>query len=378
MSVRQQHQVSAPPEPETTPRQPDSSEDMAYQARILPEVSRTFALTIPELPSELTNVVGNAYLLCRLADTIEDDPGMESDAKSAHMSEFLAVLQGQAPAEEFSRRLLAELSPATPAAERDLVANTATVVRITYTFSSAQRKAMFRCVTTMGSGMPEFQQHKTLDGLPGLVELDRYCYYVAGIVGEMLTDLFCDYCEELQPHRDEMMSLSVCFGQGLQMTNILKDIWEDRASGTCWLPRDRFGNSGGELASAMLARDGEQLTDGIRELIGIAHAHLRAAMKYTQMIPKSEPGIRRFCLWAIGMAILTLRKINANPGFQNAGQVKISRRTVKLTIALCNMAQSSDRALTMLFDLASRGLPLAPSADFCPPPGARLASDRLT
>ena len=94
----------------------------------------------------------------------------------------------------------------------------------------------------MGRGMPEFQRSKTLEGLPALVDLDRYCYFVAGIVGEMLTDLFCEHSDlEMAVHRrDELMALAVCFGQGLQMTNILKDIWEDRNSNTCWLPRSLF------------------------------------------------------------------------------------------------------------------------------------------
>jgi len=42
----------------------------AYQEAILPKVSRTFALTIPQLPPALRDVVANAYLLCRIADTI--------------------------------------------------------------------------------------------------------------------------------------------------------------------------------------------------------------------------------------------------------------------------------------------------------------------
>ena len=125
-------------------------------------------------------------------------------------------------------------------AERELVAHTATVLRVTATFREGYRKAVMRCVSIMGRGMPEFQQHKTLAGLATLADMDRYCYYVAGVVGEMLTDLFCEYCADLAPHRQEMTKLAVCFGQGLQMTNILKDIWDDRARGACWLPRDAF------------------------------------------------------------------------------------------------------------------------------------------
>src|SRR5215469_13150410 len=41
--------------------------------RALPEVSRTFALNIPVLPPPLDLVVTVAYLLCRIADTLEDE-----------------------------------------------------------------------------------------------------------------------------------------------------------------------------------------------------------------------------------------------------------------------------------------------------------------
>ena len=57
-------------------------DDLQYQADILEGVSRTFALTIPALPKGLSEVVANAYLLCRLADTIEDDIGLNSLQKS--------------------------------------------------------------------------------------------------------------------------------------------------------------------------------------------------------------------------------------------------------------------------------------------------------
>ena len=352
--------------------------DLDYQQDILKHVSRTFALTIPQLPAGLREVVGNAYLLCRLADTIEDDADMDGPTKKRFMTEFLAVIHGEADPEVFAQELIPCLSERTSAAERELVANTGTIVRVTSRLNQVQRPTVLRCVTTMCRGMPEFQGQKTLNGLPDLVDLERYCYFVAGIVGETLTDLFCDYCDELAVRRDEMMSLAVCFGQGLQMTNILKDIWEDRESDTCWLPRSFFENLNGGLPGAMRRRDAQAMADGIEQLVGIAHANLAAALRYTQMIPKQEGGIRRFCLWAIGMAVLTLQRISQNPGYVAGSQVKISRRAVKTTITACNVAQHSNRVLDLLFRAATRGLPLARSAEVCPPPGARLVSDRLS
>ena len=72
-----------------------------------------------------------------------------------------------------------------------------------------------------------------------------------------------------------------------------------------------------------------------------------------------ERGIRRFCLWAIGLAVLTLRRIAANPGFTQGSQVKVSRRTVAVTLALSNAATRHNRLLRFLFNRAAAGLPLA-------------------
>ncbi len=356
--------------------------DLSFQNDILPRVSRTFALTIPQLPPPLATVVANAYLLCRIADTIEDDPELDAAAKTAAMADFLAVIgadgAGNHDAGPFAADLAARLSKRTRRADRELVEQTAIVVRILSRFSPTQRRAVLRCVETMCGGMPEFQAHKTLDGLPALVDLERYCYFVAGIVGEMLTDLFCEHCPELARHRNEMMALSVCFGQGLQMTNILKDIWEDRDANTCWLPRSIFRDLEGGLSRAMRDRDSSAMTGGIEQLVGIAHAHLRAALRYTLLIPRREVGIRRFCLWAIGMAVITLRQIDRSPGYDNGSDVKISRRAVRATVMTCNVAQYSNRMVRLLFAWASRGLPLlADEQATCPPQGARLTSDRL-
>ena len=66
--------------------------DLEYQARILPGVSRTFALTIPVLPGRLAEVVTNAYLLCWLADTIEDDVALDNEQKSEFHRRFVMVV----------------------------------------------------------------------------------------------------------------------------------------------------------------------------------------------------------------------------------------------------------------------------------------------
>jgi farnesyl-diphosphate farnesyltransferase len=333
--------------------------DLDYQAAILPGVSRTFALTIPVLPPGLSEIVTNAYLLCRLADTIEDDIGLDDRQKSEFHRRFVAVVEGQDDPMTFAADLLPLLSDRTLEAERELVGNTAAVIRVTKRFPRKVRSSLERCVRVMCQGMPEFQRNRSLRGLKDLEEMGVYCYYVAGVVGEMLTDLFCQHCPELEPHREAMQGLSVSFGQGLQMTNILKDVWDDREANTCWLPQSVFAERGVDLRDLDQAHDSAGFAEGMRELVGVAHGHLRNALRYTCLIPKRETGIRKFCLWAIGLSVLTLRKIHNNPAFVSGSEVKVSRRTVKATIMATNMTLMSNRALEMVFNRAADGLPLA-------------------
>src|SRR5256885_11545663 len=127
----------------------------------------------------------------------------------------------------------------------------------------------------------------------------------------MLTGPFCGYDPAIGRQGTGLHDLDVSFAQGLQMTNILKDVWEDRSRGACWLPQEVFSRHGIDLSQLTPGTADGRFDAAMHELVGVAHAHLRNALAFTLLIPGREAGIRRFCLWAIGLAILTLRKIAA-------------------------------------------------------------------
>src|ERR1700749_4085922 len=77
--------------------------DEDYQNRILPHVSRTFALTIPQLPPALRTPVTNAYLLCRIADTIEDEVDPAVAATLVLQQRFVSVVCGREDADQLVR-----------------------------------------------------------------------------------------------------------------------------------------------------------------------------------------------------------------------------------------------------------------------------------
>ncbi|HEY6451023.1 MAG TPA: phytoene/squalene synthase family protein [Steroidobacteraceae bacterium] len=344
--------------------------DEAFQDRILPHVSRTFALTIPQLPAALRTPVTNAYLLCRIADTIEDEPALSPAATLVLLQRFVAVVCGREDAAPLAKELAPQFSDQTLPAERELARNLDRVVRVTASLDEQQRIAIQRCLEIMSGGMHQFQRIASLRGLPRLSDLDDYCYYVAGVVGQMLTELFCGYSAAIAQQRSALHELAVSFAQGLQMTNILKDIWEDRARGACWLPQEVFTRHGIDLAQLSAVRGDQRFDAGMSELVAVAHAHLRDALAFTFLIPGREAGIRRFCLWAIGLAVLTLGKIHRTPGFTAGTQVKVSHSAVAMTRLLTTVAVGNDWMLTRLFERAASGVPLAAAAATrrAPPP----------
>lgn len=331
--------------------------DFESERKVLQRVSRSFALTIPQLPLALQRAVTNAYLICRIIDTIEDAENLLLDQKRFFFQEFIKVMNGQASAKQLADALYPLLSASTLPGERELIGNMPSVIHTTLTFSQKQQAAIKRCAMIMAQGMLEFQETKSPSGLKDLPDFDRYCYHVAGVVGEMLTELFCEYSAEISQNREKLLPLAVSFGQGLQMTNIIKDLWEDKSHGACWLPRDVFQKVGYDLKNLSSGQYTEAFGQGLALLIGIARVHLQNALAYTLMIPPHETGIRKFCLWAIGMAILTLRKIDKKRNYKSGQEVKISRRSVQAIIRVTKATLWSNFLLRRVFGLTTRGLP---------------------
>src|SRR5580658_4250635 len=194
-----------------TVRMDSVSSDEVYQDHILPYVSRTFALTIPQLPLGLRTAVTCAYLLCRIADTIEDEPALSPPETLAFLQRFSAVLAGQGDPGGLAQEIEQRLTDRTLATERDLVANMERVIRVMRSLNEPQRAAIQRCVELMCYGMPRFQFSASTKGLAHSSDLDDYCYYVAGVVGEMLTDLFCAYSAEIARNRAALSAIAASF-----------------------------------------------------------------------------------------------------------------------------------------------------------------------
>jgi farnesyl-diphosphate farnesyltransferase len=259
-------------------------------ASLLERTSRTFALAIPLLDPPLARRVGLAYLLFRIADTLEDAELWDRDQRLLALRSFEQWLGGgrgewkHAPPPTNDAACLELLDRAdavladVPDTERGHVKRTA-------------------------HGMADFVARQDADGaiqLTDLADLRAYCYVVAGIVGELLTELF-----GAAPALWEEGKL---FGEGLQLVNILKDAPGDAKQGRVYLPKD--------VPRA--------------EIVRLAREDLAVAGRYTEELCArgATAGTIAFCTLPQKLAVATLDALDA-------GRPKLTRDEVAAIVSAC-------------------------------------------
>jgi farnesyl-diphosphate farnesyltransferase len=318
--------------------------DRDFCRAILPKVSRTFALGIRLLPAGLEEAVRTSYLLCRIADTIEDSPSLPPSRKDELLTRLSRCLGDPGAA-------CAPLAGAFPEPRSDeelLVRECHRVLRAFHTLSDAERDAVRPWVQEMARGMAEFAQRRgTKDGLAALAsvaELDRYCYYVAGTVGHLLTGLFRIHHGRMTAARVKRLeSLATSFGLGLQLTNIIKDVADDRRRGWSFVPRDLCELAGVQPADLQDPSHGPEARQVMASLIAKARRHLHDALVYCTTLPAAAYRIRIFCLTSLYFAVRTLRLAERDPRLLDPGhKVKITRAEVYRTVAAAHLIAPFD------------------------------------
>jgi farnesyl-diphosphate farnesyltransferase len=297
---------------------------------LLHGVSRTFALSIPELPGPLGDWVGSAYLVCRIIDTIEDRPDSTAGQRQTMFDELLTALGPPVDADA-CRRLadrFAHGDADDPCVE--LMQRCESVFSHVATFPTGSIDAIRDCAVEMIDGLrrtpltvagddPRFLC-RTLD------DLENYCHYAAGVVGMMLTRLF-DLHLGRDPHSipDRRMDLARRFGRGLQLTNIIKDHPSDLADGRVFMPPEVARRC--NLTPDALLQPALPLA--VRALVVTRAAeHLDRAFEYTVAFPPDARGIRLFCLQPLMMALLTLDRVLTHVDTTPDDRPKITREQV--------------------------------------------------
>jgi farnesyl-diphosphate farnesyltransferase len=324
--------------------------DWEFCMNSLRQVSRTFSRPIETLPGDLRRAVTCGYLLCRAVDAVEDNESFSREERDERYLAFHRTLQGAAPARHFET--LWNGVTGSPPHEIELCSQMNRVMTVLVGVPEKMREAVLRWVTEMARGM-QIYSHREADR-DGVVapwtsdDLERYCYFVAGTVGHMLTELFISEMglEPEGPAAERMSELAEPFGAGLQLVNILKDITDDLHRGWSFVPRSLC------RAQGLHHRD---LTDPARRaeahravtpLFDLARRNLDRALDYTLAVPRRHREVRLFCLLPLWLAVRTIACAYGNDAMFTPGrEVKVSRDEVEEVTARCTRLVDDERQL---------------------------------
>lgn len=285
---------------------------------LLQATSRTFALAIPLLPEPLKSQVGIGYLLFRIADTLEDAERYPRDERIAELGRFIELLGEPTEANAIAAAKHWKQRPASTNADYNWLLNeTPAVIAELNACEPDAAQSLKRHVVRSALGMAETLRRADEGGsfaLDSVDELRRYCYYVAGIVGEMLTELFQQRLSPSDASR-ALTTDAAAFGEGLQLVNILKDAADDAQDGRVYLP-------------AATSR---------AEVFELARANLAAAERYAGHLQQAgaAEGVVAFATLPRTLAESTLDVLQSGAG------TKVSRDTVAAKLAAAKQSAAA-------------------------------------
>lgn len=255
--------------------------------RMLKETSRTFYIPITFLQKELKYSVAAAYLVFRAIDEIEDHEELDNDVKFTILIQVSELFKRSFDHEEYIK-ILGRTKDRMPEV----------TLRLEEWLEACPKDALqiiTDAASEMAYGMAKWA--KANWEIRTREDLDDYTYYVAGLVGVMLSDLWEHYADE-KTDRD----LAIGYGRGLQAVNILRNQKEDLDErGVSFLPHDWTR----------------------ADLFDYADENLGKADEYMKSLKKKS--IILFCRLPLALAHKTLKAMKE-------GREKMSRAEVEETV----------------------------------------------
>ncbi|RYR69791.1 hypothetical protein Ahy_A03g016341 isoform B [Arachis hypogaea] len=286
---------------------------------MLHKVSRSFALVIQQLGTELRNAVCIFYLVLRALDTVEDDTSIDTDVKVPILIAFHNRI--------YDRDWHFSCGTNNYKVLMDQFHHVSTAF---LELGKGYQEAIEDITKRMGAGMAKFicKEVETID------DYDEYCHYVAGLVGLGLSKLFhASGSEDLAPD-----DLSNSMGLFLQKANIIRDYLEDineiPKSRMFW-PRQIWSKYVNKLEELKYPENSIKAVQCLNDMVTNALMHAEDSLKYMSAL--RDLAIFRFCAIPQIMAIGTIALCYNN--------IEVFRGVVKMRRGLT--AKVIDRTKTM-------------------------------
>lgn len=309
-----------------------SYEQREYLETFMNRVSRSFALVTPCFEEPLDAFMSIAYLICRVADNIEDCQ-QSFDWQQARFAEFKQLLQKPMLASNVLASWLREDWLGLDVNQTRLMQPEDGLMlwQIYALIPDPSKSTICRWISVMVEGMeqvlnpqqePVMVMHNNVRLPAEEKDYNRYCYFVAGTVGHMGTELaIAHYQFSLEIAKRLLTGCDGC-GRALQKTNIIKDFVEDLTHGVCYLP-DAWIK---EAYGLPLSLKGAPKTWRQKVLTQIM-TELNESVSYVMNIPYDAAGYRLaslLCLLPAYQTIL-LAAQRQDKLFTSEHRVKISR-----------------------------------------------------
>jgi len=307
---------------------------------LLKGVSRSFYLTLRVLPKSIRPQIGLAYLLARTTDTVADTEIVPIEQRLKLLRSLRERILGlNSTPLDFGALAQSQGSPA----ERLLLEKSEAALSLLQAQSPVDQKLIREVLDTITTGQElDLRRFETglrppEGGTPNVIalqtvaELEDYTFRVAGCVGRFWTKI-CLAHQFSQPQtisNSLFEEFGVCFGKGLQLVNILRDIPEDLRKGRCYIPSDKLTEIGLSPADLLRPETEAKFRPLYNHYLDLAEAHLVAGWKYTNLIPFGQMRVRIACAWPILIGLQTIARLRTGNVLDPAQRIKISRKEVR-------------------------------------------------
>jgi farnesyl-diphosphate farnesyltransferase len=331
-------------------------------------VSRTFALTVDVLDEPMSSYICLGYLVCRIADTVEDASHIPATEQAELLRTYDAVLdpEEETPPETFANDVEPYLpDDAEMTDDWAVVRDSPRVLRTFQSLPEDVQNAVVPPARELVQGMADFvERYEDHGGLriQTRSELEEYCYYAAGTVGNLITNLVTRH-DVAADRRRRLYDTAEEFGLLLQLVNISKDVYDDyTAEDNVYLPAEWLSEVGVPQEEVIDDSHEASAASVVRRTAEFAGSFIDDAQTYLETVPLRDGNTLE--AWAIPflLAVGTLRELLSRPedALSSKG-VKISRQEVLAVVTEMSNGGSRDALDELRRDIAAGPYHASPS-----------------
>jgi farnesyl-diphosphate farnesyltransferase len=294
----------------------------------LENVSRTFALSISYLVQPHKRHSTIAYLLCRIPDTIEDSK-LTVQQKNDLLHTYYVTLKNRLDGSLFVSKVTS--CSYIDSDDWDLVEQTEEILAEFYTLDTEIQSIIRTWVLEMTTGMKRYVSRDTSHrgvNIKTQDDLQTYCYYVAGTIGNMIGELL-EATYDSYEFTDSLRTHATQYGLFLQEINVSKDVYEDYTEEhTVYLPRTILESNGLTLDQDFLEQK-IPIMSTVTTILETTRSYATSAEKFLESVQDHTPD--NYQGWAIPyeLAVETRSEIhNSLADVPTKTPVKIDRAVV--------------------------------------------------